>query len=480
MTTNLFSKVSGWTLVGVASVAGLVVGASLTYQLVDGKSTPSASAERKVLYYRNPMGTGHVSDKPMKDEMGMDYVPVHADEPGAAAEAGMVRIDPAMAQNIGVRTAAVTKGNVASEIVANGVLALNEAGVGMVTAKVGGYIEKLHVAAVGQKIKSGDPLFDLYSPDIIAALEEYLSAVRYQDSLPLGGQQAMHRNATDLVVGAHKRVELLGINKSQLRQIQAEGAVPRVITLYAAQDGVVLKKNAVEGAYITPGTELFTIADLSRLWVLADVYAADFATVRPGQAATVNVQGLPGKTFRGKVDFIYPTLAAETRTAKVRIVLDNPKGMLRPDMYASVTIQGAAQKAQLLVPKSAVLRTGKQDLVIVAAGENRFRPQPVRLGSEAREHYAVLDGVKEGDSVVTSAQFLLDSESRIQEAVNKMRQDDVQAANGSAPVLPTTPHHDHSVSRKPAATANDKPKQTANDKTKAPAAAHDHGNHQHH
>lgn len=479
MTANLFSKVSGWTLVGVASLAGLVVGASLTYQLVDGKSTPSASAERKALYYRNPMGTGHVSDKPMKDEMGMDYIPVYADEPGAAAEAGVVRIDPAMAQNIGVRFAAVTKGNVASEIVANGVLALNEAGVGMVTAKVGGYIEKLHVAAVGQKIKSGDPLFDLYSPDIIAALEEYLSAVRYQESLPLGGQQMMHRNATDLVVGAHKRVELLGINKVQMRQIQTEGAVPRVITLYAAQDGVVLKKNAVEGAYITPGTELFTIADLSRLWVLADVYAADFAAIRPGQSAAVQVQGLPGKTFRGKVDFIYPTLAAETRTAKVRIVLGNFEGLLRPDMYASVTIQGGAQKAQLLVPKSAVLRTGKQDLVIVAAGENRFRPQPVRLGGETREHYAVLDGVKEGDSVVTSAQFLLDSESRIQEAVNKMRQEDVQAMGGSAQAA-STPQHDHSVGHKPAVAATDKPKPTGTDKTKAPTAAHDHGQHQHH
>lgn len=479
MIANLKAYMTRSSAIIIAVLAGLIVGASLTYQLVDGKPNETAATERKVLYYRNPMGTGHMSDKPMKDEMGMDYIPVYADEPGAAVEAGMIRIDPIMAQNIGVRTATVTKGNVASEILANGVLALNEAGVGIVTAKVSGYIEKLHVAVVGQKIREGEPLFELHSPDLIAALEEYLSAVRYQESLPLGGHQTLHRNATDMVVAAHKRLELLGLNRSQIKNVQAQGGVPRVIALNATQNGIVLKKNATEGGYITPGMELFTIADLSELWVLADVYAADFAAIRPGQIATVQIQGLPGKTFRGKVDFIYPTLAAETRTAKVRVVLSNADGLLRPDMYASVTIQGAAQKAQLLVPKSAVLRTGKQDLVIVAAGENRFRPQPVRLGSEAREHYAVLDGVKEGDSVVTSAQFLLDSESRIQEAVNKMRQDDVQAANGSAPVLPT-PHHDHSVSRKPAATANDKPRQTVNDKTKAPAAAHDHGNHQHH
>lgn len=427
MIANLKDHMTRNTVVVVAALAGLVVGASLTYQLVDGKPTEPASTERKVLYYRNPMGTGHVSDQPMKDEMGMDYVPVYADEPGA--EAGTVRIDPTMAHNIGVRTAAVTKGRVANEITANGVLALNEAGMGSVTAKVNGYIEKLHVAVVGQKIREGEPLFELHSPDLIGAMEEYLSAVRYQESLPLGGHQTLHRNATDMVVATHKRLELLGLDRSQIKQVQAQGGVPRVIAVNATQNGVVLKKNAVEGAYITPGMELFTIADLSQLWVLADVYAADFAAIRPGQTAFVQIQGLPGKTFRGKVDFIYPTLAAETRTAKVRIVLSNPQGLLRPDMYASVTIQGGTQKAQLLVPKSAVLRTGKQDLVIVAAGDNRFRPQPVRLGGETREHYAVLDGVKEGEQVVVTAQFLLDSESRVLEAVNKMRADDRHSMN---------------------------------------------------
>lgn len=474
MTANLKAYMTRSSAIVVAVLAGLVVGASLTYQLVDGKPKETATPERNVLYYRNPMGTGHLSDKPMKDEMGMDYIPVYADEPGAVAEAGVIRIDPAMAQNIGVRTAAVTKGSLASEISANGVLALDEAGVGIVTARVNGYIEKLHVAVVGQKIREGEPLFELHSPDLIAALEEYLSAVRYQESLPLGGHQTLHRNATDMVVGAHKRLELLGLDRSQIRQVQAQGGVPRVIAINATQNGIVLKKTATEGGYVTPGMELFTIADLSRLWVLADVYAADFAAVRPGQTAIVEIQGLPGRTFRGKVDFIYPTLAAETRTAKVRIVLDNRQGMLRPDMYASVTIQGAAQKPRLLVPKSAVLRTGKQDLVIVAAGANRYRPQPVRLGGETREHYAVLDGVKEGDSVVTSAQFLLDSESRIQEAVNKMRQDDVQAA------APASPPHEHPAGHKPAAMANDKPKQAGGDKTKTPTAAHDHGHHQHH
>lgn len=469
--TNLSSKARVAVLVTAAALGGSIVGGAIAYRVLDSQpARESASAEPKVLYYRNPMGTGHISDKPMKDEMGMDYVPVYADD-GAVAPADGIRIDPGMAQNIGVRTAKVTKGNIAGEIAANGVLALNEAGVGIVTAKAGGYIEKLYVSAVGQKIKAGDPLFDIYSPDLIAAFEEYLSAVRYQDSLPLGGQQMQHRNATDLVVGAHKRLELLGVNKNQLRQVQAENAVPRLITLHATQDGVVLKKNAVEGAYITPGTELFTIADLSRLWVLADVYAADFAAIRPGQRAHVQVQGLPGKSFSGKVDFIYPTLAAETRTAKVRIVLENAQGLLRPDMYASVIIQGGAQKAQLLVPKSAVLRTGKQDVVMVANGESRFRPQAVRLGAEGREHYAVLSGVKEGDEVVTSAQFLLDSESRVQEAVDKMQAGEEGAGLGA---------HDGHLPSHPPRHAGTKPKAAAEPKPTPPPGSAAHSDHQHH
>ena len=469
---NLFSKKRVWILVAVAALGGSIVGAAIAYRVLDAQpALELVSAERKVLYYRNPMGTGHVSDKPMKDEMGMDYVPVYADD-ATAAQGNGIRIDPGMAQNIGVRTVKVTKGNIAGEIAANGVLALDEAGVGIVTARAGGYIEKLYVSAVGQRIKVGDPLFDIYSPDLIAAFEEYLSAVRYQDSLPLGGQQMQHRNATDLVVGAHKRLELLGINKSQLRRVQAENAVPRLITLHATQDGVVLKKNAIEGAYIAPGTELFTIADLSRLWVLADVYAADFAAMRPGQRAAVQVQGLPGKTFNGKVDFIYPTLAAETRTAKVRIVLHNVQGLLRPDMFASVVIQGGTQKAQLLIPKSAVLRTGKQDVVMVANGENRYRPQAIRLGAEGREHYAVLSGVKEGDEVVTSAQFLLDSESRVQEAVNKMQEGDEGAGGGA---------HEAHAPAKPPAKAAVTPKATAEPRPAPPPPGGEaHSDHQHH
>lgn len=427
-----------------AALSGLIIAlgalaAIALYWANDARET-AASAERKVLYYKNPMGTGHVSDKPLKDEMGMDYIPVYDEQAGAVEQgASVVRISPAVVQNIGVRTAPVTKGAVAGEIEANGVLALNETATATITTKFDGFIEKLHVTAVGQTVKMDDPLFDVYSPDLDARLQEYLAALRYQDSVPAHAPQAVHRNATDLVVMAHMRLESIGIRKAQLKKMASESGVPRVVTFYSSHSGTVLKKNVQEGGSIVAGAELFQLADLSKLWVLADVYAQDYAALRVGNRARVRVQGLPDKTFTGRVDFIYPAVDAQTRTAKIRIVLDNARGLLRPDMYAVVTIEGGAARPQLLVPKSAVLRTGKQDLVIVAEGENRFRPQPVRLGGGTREHYAVLDGVNEGDIVVTSAQFLFDSESRIQEAVQKLKSDTVVPTVPPAPA-DTGPH----------------------------------------
>lgn len=381
----------------------------------------TAPAERKVLYYKNPMGSGHVSDKPMKDEMGMDYIPVYADEltRPTGVDPGLVALDPALVQTIGVRTAKVGKGKIGGEITASGVVALNETASTTVTSKVAGYIEKLHVTAVGQHVTSESPLFDLYSPDLDALLQEYLSALRYQDSLPGDAAATLTRNATQLVVATQMRLESLGLRKTQLKQMAAQGGVPRLITFYSPQTGTVLKKNVQEGGFVPAGTELFVLADLSQLWVLADVYTQDYAALRVGSRARVDIQGMPEKTFEGRVDFIYPTVDPQTRVAKVRIVLPNPKGLLRPDMFAQVKIQGPVQ-TQLMLPKSAVLRSGARDWVILALGEGRFRPQPIKLGAESGEHYAVLSGLKEDETVVTSAQFLLDSESRLQEAMHKL------------------------------------------------------------
>jgi len=416
-------KLKPAVLLGVA-IAILVGVGGLAYWTVGMREPPPA--ERKLLYYKNPMGTGHVTDKPMKDEMGMDYIPVYADGSTSvvATEPGLVAIDPAMVQTMGVRTAKVTQGKIAGEISASGVVALNETATTTITSKVAGYVEKLYVTAVGQTVAHESPLFDLYSPDLDALLQEYLGALRYQNSLPGDAATTLHRNATELTVATQMRLESLGLRKTQMKQMAAQGAVPRLITFFSPQSGTVLKKNVQEGGFVPAGTELFVLADLSQLWVLADVYSQDYATLRVGSRARVDVQGLPEKTFEGRVDFIYPTVDPQTRVAKVRVVLPNPKRLLRPDMFAQVKIDGPSQ-TQLLLPKSAVLRSGTRDWVILALGEGRFRPQPIKLGSESGDQYAVLSGVKEGETVVTSAQFLLDSESRLQEAMHKLTSEPV-------------------------------------------------------
>ena len=459
-------------VVVVAVLAGLLVGALAMYWL-RGDAPSAGSNEPKILYYRNPMGSGHTSDKPMKDEMGMDYIPVYEKEQGAGAssqEPGLVTINPTVVQNIGVRTAPVTKGAIKAQIVANGVLALDESRTTTVTAKVDGYVEKLHVTSVGQVVKEGDPLFEMYSPDLVALLEEYLAALRYQESLPATASQTLHRNATDLVVSAHKRIQLIGLIRPQIAKIQSDRGVPRAITFFATHNGVILKKNVLEGGYVSAGTELFTLADLSEVWVLADVYALDFGALRPGQRASVTVQGIPGRTFNGRVDFIYPTMESQSRTVKVRIALPNPQRVLRPDMFASVAIQTGNNAQSLLVPKSAVLRTGKRDLVILALGEGRFRPQQVQLGAETPDHYAVQAGVKEGDIVVTSAQFLIDSESRIGEAVQKLND---APANDPPPAEPMPPAALPSPRTQPPATTRQPARKSAPaaDETPAPGAS---------
>ncbi len=411
-------------ILGIAATAALgfaVVAAAVAYWGFGSGGTVSPAPARKVLYYRNPMGTGHVSDTPMKDHMGMDYIPVYAAEvtPGAGGEPPVVTIDPAMVQTIGVRTAPVTKGEVKSVINANGVVALNDARTTTVTTKIAGYIEKLHVTTVGQNVSAESPLYDIYSPDLDALLQEYLGALRYQDSLPTDSVSPLNRNATELVMAAELRLESLGLRRAQLKVMKSQGAVPRLVTIYSPQVGTVLKKNVQAGGYVTAGTELFVLADLSGLWVLADVHTQDYAALRIGNRATIDVQGLPEHTFEGRVDFIYPTVDPQTRVARVRIVLRNPRRLLRPDMSVQVRIQGPSQ-TRLRVPKSAVLRSGTRDWVILALGSGRFRPQAIKLAGEDGDHYAVSSGVKEGEVVVTSAQFLIDSESRLQEALHKL------------------------------------------------------------
>lgn len=409
-------------LVAAAVVAAAFAGAAVTWFVLapQASRTPaekSAPAARKILYYRNPMGGSDISYTPKKDSMGMDYVPVYADE-GGVSEPGVVRIDPVIIQDMGVRTAVVRRGDVGGEVQANGAVVPDEGRVTTVTLKTDGYIERLNARKTGQLIRRGELLFTLYSPDLTALFREYLGALRYVHSLK--PSDSAYRDARALADATRERLRLLGVDAREIARAGATQQAPRAIAFYAPYTGVVLKKNLLEGAYVQAGAELLTLADLSRVWVLADVYAQDLHAVHVGDPARITLQGLPGRVFRGRVDFLYPTLSDTARAVKARIVLPNPNGALRPDMYAAVTIDNPTRTSHLLVPASAVLRDAGGASVVLALGGGRFKPQRIQLGAPVGQDYVVRSGLDEGQRVVTSAQFLIDSAANLSEALQKM------------------------------------------------------------
>ena len=400
------------------------------------QSAPLPPAERKVLYYRNPMGLPDTSPVPKQDSMGMDYVPVYeGDEPPA----GQVKISPDKVQKLGVRTEPAVLREMQRSVRAVGQFAIDERRLHTVNARFEGYIEKLYVNATGQKVGRGQPLMQVYSPELVAAQEEYLVAWNGRKTLEQGTQEAQ-LGVGQLADSALKRLRTWDIPEAELQRLQREGKATRSLTLYAPAGGVVLEKPAVAGMRFMPGEPLFSIADLSSIWLIADVFEQDMAAVRLGQKVEIHVDAYPDKPLTGRVSYIYPTVAAETRSAKVRVELANPGGMLRPEMYASVqfaTAQGASRV--LAVPESAVLDSGLRQVVLVQLGDGLFEPREVKLGARGDGYAEVLQGVGEGEPVVVRANFLIDAESNLKAALAGF------ASGQDAPVAPTAPagHEGH-------------------------------------
>jgi membrane fusion protein, copper/silver efflux system len=377
-------------------------------------ATPSAP--RKLLYYRNPMGLPDTSPVPKKDSMGMDYLPVYADESGGDDPPGTVRISPGKIQTLGVRTAIVEMRPAASRTVrATGIVQFDERHLATITTKSAGWIEHLAVAASGDQVSRGQVVAELYAPDLVAAEEEYLVASR------MGGHAmgaSTHGDDSSLPAAALQRLRALDVPEDEIARLRRTGTVSRRIAIRAVRDGVVIDKPVQEGMRVAPGDTLYKTADLSTVWLLADVQERDLGMIETGQKADVNCVAFPGRTFSGVVDFIYPTLAAETRSARVRIVMPNTDRALRAAMYASVAIAVSAGNGPILAaPDSAVIDSGKRQLVLVAKGEGRFEPRPVRIGAHGDGWLEILDGVKAGEQVVTGANFLIDAESNIRAAL---------------------------------------------------------------
>jgi membrane fusion protein, copper/silver efflux system len=361
-------------------------------------------SDRRVLYYRNPMGLPDTSPSPKKDPMGMDYLPVYADEATQGDPPGTVRITPGRLQTLGVRTeAAQIRPTTGRTIHATGIVQFDERHLATVTTKVPGWIEHLDVAATGDSVRRGQVLAEIYSPDLVASEEEYLVATR------MGG-----------VMGAAsaQRLRSLDVPEDEIARLRRTGRSSRRIAVVAPVDGVVIDKPVQEGMRVDAGQALYRTADLSSVWLIAQVQEQDLGAIVPGQRAQAAFVAFPGRTFDGIVEFIYPSLSAETRTARVRIVVPNADGALRAAMFANVTLDAApGARPVLSVPNSAVLDSGTRQVVLVARGEGRFEPRQVQLGTRGNDWVQVLNGINPGDRVVVGANFLIDAESNLRAAL---------------------------------------------------------------
>ncbi len=378
-------------------------------------------AERKPLFYRHPMNPEVTSPVPAKDEMGMDYVPVYAEEDAAPGPAGTVRIDPVMVQNIGVRTAIAERRTLSHNIRALGRVDYDEERLSRLHPKVDGWIEKLFISRTGDPVKKGTILVGIYSPQLVSSQEEYLLALenlRLQEEM--GANRRARIAAQALVDSSRRRLEFLDVPEHQLKELEETGVVKKSLHIHSPFAGIVLKVGAREGQYVTARTELFFIADLSKVWVYVDVYEYELPWVRVGDKASMKVTGVPGRTFKGTVSYIYPYLEKKTRTAKVRLEFDNPDLALKPNMFTNVTIHSGQRLDAVVIPEEAVIRSGIQDRVFVALGGGKFEPREVTRGVATDGLVQILEGVKVGEKVVASGQFLIDSESSLREAVAKM------------------------------------------------------------
>ena len=377
---------------------------------------PAGSAENGeagVLYWVAPMDPNYRRDNPGKSPMGMDLVPVYAD---AAGDVGTVRIDPAMVQNLGVRTAPVERGKLWRQISTVGYVAFDERKLSHVHLRTDGWIEKLNVKSDGEQVRKGDVLFELYSRELVSAQEEYIQALR-------GSNDYLKR-------ASRERLEALGISSAQIRQIARDRRASQRVRILASQDGVVDGLNVREGMYVKPATEVLTLADLSSVWLLVDVFERQSDWVAVGQPAEVRLGYLPGRVWAGEVEFVYPTIDPKTRTLQARLRFDNPDDALKPDMYANVRIYAGPKQDVLSIPREALIKLGKAQRVIVAMEKGRFRAQQVTAGLESGDFVEIISGLNEGDRVVTSGQFLIDSEASLRASFSRMAGDD--GSDGSA------------------------------------------------
>ncbi|MBI3391674.1 MAG: efflux RND transporter periplasmic adaptor subunit [Nitrospirae bacterium] len=415
----------GRVVLAAALVAALGVGIGLGLFL--GRQTgPAGEAkkegDRKVLFYRHPMDPSITSDKPMKDSMGMDYIPVYegGEKEGKQEAAPGFDLSPEKIQKLGVRTEEVKTRAISQTFRTVGKIEYDERKLFDVQSKVAGWIEKLHVNTTGQAVRKGEPLLEIYSPDLVSTQREYLLALENREKLRASPFPEVRAAGETTLDAARQRFKFWGISDEEIARLEESRAPSRTMILRSPVSGVVVEKPALQGMAVMPGQALFKVADTSTVWLHADAYEYEIPHVRVGQRAHMELAGFPGEKFWGTVVFVYPFLQTETRTTKVRIEFPNPAGRLKPGMYAMVEIHVHHEGPRPSVPESAVLDSGKRQIVFVDHGDGRFEAREVTTGYRGDGYVQILKGVKEGEKVVTAANFLLDAESSIRGALQRI------------------------------------------------------------
>ena len=433
-------------LVGISGgwLAKKYLQSDTTQHQQDNGQTANSAKTKEPLFYRNAMNPSVTSPIPTKDSMGMDYVPVYADDDTETdSPPGTVKIDPVTEQNIGVRTTTVKK-DILSHIVRTvGRVDYDEERIVRLHPKVEGWIETMRVDKTGEKVKQDQDLLSIYSPQLVVSQQEYILALNNLENLEKSPIEDIRRGAEELMHSSRERLKLLDVPAHQLYDLTHNHNIHKSLHIHSPASGIVVNIGAREGQYVTPATEIYMIADLSRIWVYADIYENELPWVKRGDLAEMQLAGIPGRTFRGHLAFIYPYAEAKTRTIKVRLEFDNPDLLLRPDMFAEVTIYASKQINTIVIPFEAVIRSGTRDKVLVVRSPGKFEPRSITTGLSSDGKVSVLEGLIEGEEIVTSSQFLIDSESSLREATAKMLNPGLQEAEPNPLQREEEPHqHD--------------------------------------
>ena len=416
------NKATSMVLIAVAAfAAGLVVAFWFSSSDTGQVETQPAETKREPLFYRSPMNPDVTSDVPAKGPMGMDYIPVYADDE-ASGPPGTVSIDPVTVQNIGVRTALAKVGTIARQIHTLGRVDYDEQRITRLHPKTQGWVEELRIGTTGEAIDNDEILLSIYSPQLVSSQREYLLALNNLETLGDSPYEDVRRGATELVETSLERLRLMDVPEHQIHELTESREVSKFLHIHSPANGIVVNVGVRNGQFITPQTEMYMIADLSTVWVFVDIFEEELSWVSVGDEAEMRVTAIPGTVLTGELTYIYPYQESKTRTIKARLEFDNKDLRLKPNMFADVTIQASPRENVVVVPNEAVVRSGLREQVFVVREPGKFEPRPVEVGLSGGGFTEIRSGVADGEEVVVSAQFLIDSESKLREAASKMRE----------------------------------------------------------